>query len=257
MSHLSFSPSEATAGLPAVPGEGSEIPWDSLRIQADDGRSTFLLISRLDEPIGGRWAIFFHGNAMLVSGSGGRYELLRDAGFHVLAVEFRGYGASISVGPPTEEGVYRDAMAGWTYLTETLGVASDSIVVYGFSLGSGLATYVAAQTHLAGVITEGAFTSIPDLGVARYPWLPIRLVARNRFENLQRAKSISDPWLIFHGLNDRVIPFSHSEALAGAARDAQVVPLEAGHDGGVTAEREVALEALQDFARDVFGDAGG
>ena len=252
--YLVFQGAARTDSL-VVPGDEAEFPWDSLRVQADDGTSTFLLVSRLDDPNADRWAIFFHGTGMLVSRSGGRYELLREAGFNVLAVEFRGYGASKAAGPPTEEGAYRDAMAGWTYLTESVGVPSGNIVVYGFSLGSGLATYVATQADVAGLITEGAFTSVTDIAAPMYPWFPVRLFIRYRLENLRRAERISKPWLVFHGRNDQSVPFSHAEALASVAPGARLVPLDSGHDDGVMSDRDVSLMALRTFAREVFGAA--
>jgi uncharacterized protein len=247
-------PGQARTDLPVVPGPEADIPWDSLRVQAADGTPTFLIETRLPANVSGRWAIFFHGNDMLVSDSRGRYELLREAGFNVLAVELRGYGASSSLGPAEERGTYHDAMAGLAYLTESVGVPPDSIVVYGFSLGAGPATYLATQAELAGIVTEGAFTSAPDIAVLRYPWLPIRWFMKTRFSNLQRADSISEPWLIFHGLDDRVVPFSHSEALAAVASTARVVPLETGHSGGVVRDREIAMSALEAFLTEIFGD---
>lgn len=249
-------PGQARTDTTFPPRDAAEFPWDSLRVRAEDGTLTFLVESRLPENLGGRWVIFFHGNGMLVSDSGGRYEWLREAGFNILAVELRGYGASASAGPAEEQGTYQDARAAWTYLTETVGVSSDSIVVYGFSLGSGLATHIAAHADVAGIITEGAFTSALDVAVLRYPWLPIRWFMKTRFANLQRADSISEPWLIFHGLDDRVVPFSHAETLAGAAPDAWVIPLEAGHNDGVIGQRAVSIKALQEFSTHVFGDAG-
>ena len=249
-------PGQSRTDLPIAPGAAAEFPWDSLRVGATDGAPTFLVESRLPTDVSGRWAIFFHGNGMLVSNSGGRYELLRAAGFNVLAVEFRGYGASRSLGPAEEQGTYLDAMAGWTYLTETRGVRPDSIVVYGFSLGSGPATYLAAHEDLAGIITEGAFTSAPDIAVLSYPWLPIRGLMKTRFSNIERADSVSEPWLLFHGRDDRVVPFSHAGVLAKAAPNARVVPLEADHNNGVTKQRETVVNALREFAIEVFGEAG-
>ena len=248
-------PGQSRTDLPIAPGTAAEFPWDSLRVGGADGATTFLIESRLLTDVSGRWAIFFHGNDMLVSDSGGRYALLRAAGFNVLAVEFRGYGASMTLGAAEEGGTYLDAMAGWTYLTETRGVRPDSIVVYGFSIGSGPATFLAAQEDLAGIITEGAFTSAPDIAVLRYPWLPIRWLMKTRFSNIERADSVSEPWLLFHGLDDRVVPFSHAGALAKAAPNARVVPLEAGHSNGVTKHRGTLLNALREFAIEIFDEA--
>jgi dipeptidyl aminopeptidase/acylaminoacyl peptidase len=230
--------------LPADP----TLDWDSTRVLADDGVPVFLLTA--PHPDAGPetpWAIYFHGNGGLVGtpGSIGRYRLLHEAGFSVLAVEFRGYGVSAHAGKPSESGLYADARAAWDHLTTDLGVDPGRIVIYGWSLGSGPATYLADEFDAAALITEGAPTSAPDRAAELYPWVPVRLLMRTRFDNLARARTLQLPWLLFHGRNDVVIPFHHGVALAEADRDAELVPLVAGHNDGVLAERERALEALR------------
>lgn len=237
-------------GLP-VPAEGS-VPWDTLRVRADDGTPVLLLTSTLSGDA--LWALYLHGNGSLI-GSGGnvaRYRMLRAAGFNVVAVEYRGFGASAAVGPPSEAGLYADGRAAWAYLTGTLGVTPERIVLYGWSLGSGVATYLAARHAAAGLITEGAYTRLPDVGQALYPWLPVSLVMRNRFDNLGRAGALDEPWLVFHGRDDTLIPFSHAEALAAASDRARLVPLDAGHNDGVMADERRAAAALRRFAADLF-----
>lgn len=245
---------EAPRGL--VPPITDGLPWDSLRIEADDGSRVFLLESTFADPAKVLWALFFHGNGGLVGSpsSVGRYELLREAGFNVLAVEFRGYGASAAAGPPSEDALYADARAGWRYLTGTLGISPDRVIVYGWSLGSALATHVAAESAPAAVVTEGAPTSLVDVGAARYPWFPVRWIMRSQFDNLERSMHVSSPWLILHGRWDVDVPFHHGQALADAARNGRLVPLNAGHDG-VTVDRDVALGALRELAQQVATSA--
>lgn len=234
-----------------VPPPDAALAWDTLRVRDVTGAPVLLLESRLDEWSARPWVIYFHGNSGSLGSRGNvrRYALLREAGFNVLAVEYRGYGASASAaGPgPSEDGVYLDANAAWSHLTGKLGVPADRVAVYGWSLGSGPATFLATEHRPAALITEGAFTSLPDIGAAMYPWVPVRLIMRNRFDNLHRATALSVPWLLFHGKRDLKVPFSHAEALAAAAPHAQFVRLEATHDGGVVADREVALTALRDL----------
>lgn len=233
-----------------LPKKG-DMPWDSLRIRGDDGVPVFLMESRLDDAAQRPWAIYFHGNAGLLGSRGnvGRYRLLREAGFNVLAVEYRGYGASARSGSPSESGFYADAQAAWKHLTRSLEVEPSRVVVYGWSLGSGPAMYLAAEMRPAGVITEGAFTSLPDVGAARYPWVPAHLVMRNRFDNLARAQTLVIPWILFHSVTDSKVPFSHGKRLAAAARSAQLIPLRGGHDDGVIADRTITLPALRTLAQ--------
>ena len=232
-----------------LPAAGT-IPWDSLRVPAADSVPVFVLESRVDSAPLRPWVIYFHGNAGLVGSRGnvGRYQLLRESGFNVLAVEYRGYGVSSAAGMPSEAGVHADARAAWEHLTRTRGVAPERIVVYGWSLGSGPATKLASETRPAALITEGGFTSLPAVGAELYPWLPVGLIMRTRFDNLARASSVASPWLILHGRQDEEIPFSHGEALSAAAPRARLVTLAAGHDDGVLGDRATALAALRQQA---------
>lgn len=234
----------------AVPADTISIPWDTLWIKAEDQVPVFLVESKIKNKDDAPWVIFFHGNGTLVASPGNleRYRMLQKAGYNVLAVEYRGYGMSSTGTKPSEEGVYADGRAGWNYLTEEVGVAPHRIVIYGFSLGSGIATYLASQLNPGGLITEGAYTELPAVGQEIYPWLPISLIMRNRFPNLERAKSLSLPWLMFHSSNDEVIPFSHGQSLKSAAKDVYFVELNSSHSGGIIKNKNLAMSALQKFA---------
>lgn len=244
------SAGEGKRGRP-VPADDAGIPWDTLRVRAEDGVPVFLVRSTIDSADHRPWAIYFHGNAGMVGSRGNvaRYQLLRDAGFNVLAVEYRGYGASAGSGTVSEAGINLDARGALAFLTDSLRVPRGRIVTYGWSLGSGPAARLAADGGLAAVITEGAFTSLPDVGAQLYPWVPVRLVMRNRFDNRALAASLTVPWIVLHGRNDREIPFAHGQALAAASAAARLVPLDADHDDGVLSDRDVALAALRALAR--------
>lgn len=233
-----------------IPADTATIPWDSIDVQADDGVPVFLLLSRLEEKKEAPWVIFFHGNGLLVGSPPcvDRYQILRETGFNVLAVEFRGYGMS-SEHTVSEKGVYADARAGWTYLTEQIGVNPSQIVLYGWSLGSGVATHLASQVNPAGLITEGAFTALPDVGKETYPWLPVSLIMQNQFDNLDRAGSLSLPWLLLHSRHDKIIPFSHGEKLAATAKNSYLIELRGTHN---EIDRDATLAALNDFFERLF-----
>lgn len=227
------------------------MPWDSMTITADDGVPVFLMTSRVDDSAGRPWALYLHGSAGVIGSRSnvGRYRLLREAGFNVLAVEYRGYGAAVHSGAPSEDGLYTDARAAWSHLTRTLAVNPARVAVYGWSLGSGPATYLATRMGAGALVTEGAFTSLTDAGAARYPWVPTRIIMRNRFDNLERGRTVDVPWLIFHGRTDTRIPFSHGVRLASATPSARLIPLDAGHGAGVVADSAVALPALRKLAQ--------
>lgn len=240
------SAGEGRRGRP-VPEADASIPWDTLLVRADDGVPVFMLVSRVDTTATRPWAIFFHGNAGMVGSrsSVARYALLRDAGFNVVAPEYRGYGAAVASGPVSEAGVHADARAALAYLTASLRIHSRRVIAYGWSLGSGPAARLAAEFDLGAVVTEGGFTSLPDVGAELYPWVPVRLIMRNRFDNIELARRIAEPWIVFHGRRDSEIPFAHGEAIALVGPTARLVPLDAGHDDGVIGDRRVALAELR------------
>jgi pimeloyl-ACP methyl ester carboxylesterase len=232
-----------------LPGRETGVPWDTIRVRDADSVPVLLLESRLDTASGRPWVLYLHGNFGLLGARGNvaRYRLLREAGFNVMTVEYRGFGHSEDAGKPNEKGIYADATAGWEFLTGARGVPPHRVVIYGHSLGGGPATHLAARYPAAALVTEGTSTSLPDVGADRYPWVPVRLIMRNRFASLKRAPSITMPWVVFHGRNDVTIPTEHGEALAAAAPQAQLVLLASDHEGGVVADRATAFPILRDL----------
>jgi pimeloyl-ACP methyl ester carboxylesterase len=231
------------------------LPWDTVRVTTSDGVRILLLESRLAESPDAPWVIYFYGNAGRIADSFAMYYHLREVGLNVLALDYRGYGASQKT-RPSEVGVYADARAAWRHLTETLGVPAKRIVLYGYSLGGAVATQLATETSPAGLITRGTFTSSAAYVHSHFSWQPealVRVLLKDRFENLEKARSLALPWLIFHGVKDSTVPFSHAEILAKTtAGNRRLVPLECGHTNALTLERDRMDEVLREFLRDLF-----
>lgn len=163
------------------------------------------------------WLLVFHGNAGNIA-TPGRPEhaaQMRRLGLGLFAIDYRGYGDSD--GRPSEAGLYRDARAAYDYLTSVRQVPSSRIVIYGHSLGSAVAVELATRVPAAGLIIEGALTSVPDRGAELYPFLPVRLIARNRFPSLERIRTLRMPLLVLHGREDVTIPPVHGRRLFEAA----------------------------------------
>lgn len=224
-----------------LPNASMNIPWDTVVAPASDGGSALLLQSLADVDTD-TWAIVFHGaeNTLGSAGSVEHYRLLRDAGFNVLAVEMRGYGLLAAVAP-SESGIYADATAAWRYLTHDRGVDPARIVLYGSSLGAAAATLLASEQNAAGLITNGAFTTAPDLVRVHYRWLPAHQIMHNRFDNLGRAPEVEERWLIFHGQADSVVPLEHGRDLLAAAPEAELVVFEGGHDSAFESDYRTRL----------------
>jgi pimeloyl-ACP methyl ester carboxylesterase len=239
-----------------ITGEAT-VPWDTVRITTEDGVRVLLMESELDESPAAPWVIYFYGRAGKLADKKGfaMFQLFRELGLNVASVDYRGYGASQKT-VPTEAGVYADAGAAWDHLTKTRGVAPDQVVLYGYSLGGAVATELATQTFPAGLITEGAFSSAPAWVHFHYPFQPealARLVMQNRFENLEKARSLAVPWLILHGRHDEITPISHANALAETTAGPRfLVPLECGHEDAIQLQRDPLESALSEFLGDVF-----
>jgi len=166
----------------------------------------------------GYWILHLHGNAESANYSGqfAHAKALRDLGFHVLAFDYRGFGAS--PGEASEQNVYEDAEAAYQFLVRQ-GIRDNRIILWGHSLGSGPAVELATRHAVAALVLFGAFTSVPGRGAELYPWLPVRWITGIRFDNLARISAIKAPVVIAHSEADRIIPVSHAERLFAAARE--------------------------------------
>lgn len=177
------------------------------------------------------WVLVLHGNAgnLATPGRPEHNHQFRHLGLGVLALDYRGYGDS--EGTPSESGVYADARAAYDYLRDSLQVPPGRIVLYGHSLGSGIAVELATRVEAAALIIEGAFTSVPDRAAEVYPWLPVRWIARNRFPSLERISGLRLPVLVIHGRDDSTIPISHGRRLFAAAPEPKAfLEVAGGHD---------------------------
>ncbi len=146
-----------------------------------------------------------HGNAEDLGDDRYWLESLRHAGFSVFAYDYQGYGTS--QGKPTEKGSYDDENAAYDYLTANLKVPPDRIIIFGRSVGSGPAVYVAARKPAAGLILQSPFVSAFRV-LTRIPMLPF-----DKFPNYKRIKQVRCPVLIIHGTRDSVIEIWHGQKL--------------------------------------------
>nr|CRH05809.1 conserved protein of unknown function [Candidatus Magnetococcus massalia] len=188
--------------------------------------------------------LFFHGNASNVGHMRDYAQLFNGLGYGALFIDYRGYGQSGGV--PSEQGLYEDALACWRYLVEQQGMAPERIIPYGHSLGGGPALWLAQQKTVGAVIVEGAFTSVPDRGQELYPLLPVKLLARTRFNNKARVAQLAVPLLVIHSRDDEVIPVAHGEKLFRLATGEKRLVLTRGnHDGDVELNRAVLSSSLK------------
>lgn len=166
-----------------------------------------------------QWLLYLHGNAGNVTSSvlPHFYARWHALGLNVMAIDYRGFGESESR-TPDEVGTYADARAAYEWLRTARGVPPERIILYGHSLGAGIATELALNVQAAGLIIEGAFTSVPDRGAEIYPWVPVRLISRQRFDNIEKIGKVAMPKMVMHAMDDEIIPYVHGQRLYAAAR---------------------------------------
>lgn len=214
-----------------------------------------------------RLTLYFQGNAAHRGRRGKQFTMLSRLGSDVLIVDYRGYGEN--PGSPSEAGLREDARAVWKYAVEELQYAPGEIVLFGESLGGGVATGLAAElcdagTSPGGIILRASFTSLVDAARAHYPFLPVSWLLVDRYPSEQRLPRVTCPVLVLHGDRDQIIPFEQGERLFAAAPAQSnsgvakkfVRLSEAGHNDILyVAERQVE-GALRDFLASLPSTAG-
>lgn len=191
--------------------------------------------------------LYFHGNAGNISN---RYDWVKDLSrlpANVFIIDYRGYGKS--EGRPSEGGIYLDAQAAYRYLIEKRKIDPKTLVIYGKSIGGGPACELASKFPCAGLILQSPFTSIKDMADRLIPPLPLRWIARTRFDNLGKIQKITVPKLIIHSRNDEVIPFWMSEKLFQAAPEPKQFQTysRAGHNDLIGIEHDDLLKLFGEF----------
>jgi fermentation-respiration switch protein FrsA (DUF1100 family) len=230
-----YRASPATIGLPFKP----------LKLGTTDGETLDgWFVPAQDETRG--LVIFFHGNAGNIAHRLDYLRMFHELGLATLIVDYRGYG--LSSGSPTEQGTYRDAEAIWRHARDVLRFPADRIVLFGESLGGGVAAQLAANHRPAALVLASTFTSVPDLGADLYPLLPIRLLAHIRYETLKKLALISCPVMVIHSRNDEIIPFTHGRRLFEAALPPKkFLEVDGGHNEGLVFSRDDWVRQLGGF----------
>jgi fermentation-respiration switch protein FrsA (DUF1100 family) len=194
----------ARAGLPQA---------EEVTLTSSDGETLFAwyVAPRANKPV----VLYFQGNAEGLAARAGRFTWLTADGTGLLALNYRGYGGS--TGRPSEEGLIRDATAAYDFARARY--PATRIVLFGESLGTGVAVALAAGHEIGALILDAPFTSAADVGAAAYPFAPVRWLMKDKFRSDERIGRVSAPLLVLHGEADRVVPIRFGEALFALARE--------------------------------------
>jgi hypothetical protein len=237
--HLLYLPG---VGCPAL-GDLAALGVREITLKTVDGLS---LLSWYLPPRDGHPVItYLHGNGGHIGYRADRLRWFARNGYGVLMVEYRGYGGN--PGTPSEAGLVADGAAALDFL-DGEGIVPNRLVIYGESLGSGVAVLLAAQREVASLILEAPLTSVAEVAQYHYSFIPAAALVRDRFDSLARIGQVKGPILVLHGERDRVVPVRFGRALFDAAPEPKELWLarEAGHEDLV---RHGAFEAVLDFLR--------
>jgi len=160
--------------------------------------------------------LFLHGNAGSLENRIHKINHFKDMNVNFLLISWRGFSGN--KGKPTEKGLYEDARSAVAWL-KSKGVNENNIIIYGESLGTGVATEIAQNKNFAGIILESPFTSMIDAGKTKYPYLPIRFLLKDKYESNKKINNINSPILIMHGKVDNIVPFYMGEKMYELANE--------------------------------------
>ena len=229
-----------------TPAEAGLGGFEAVAIPTPDGET--LQAWWRPPPLPGQGAVlYFHGNSGSLPQRRDRFEDMAEAGLGVLAVSYRGYGGS--TGRPSEAALIADARTALDWLARRAPPGRTAL--FGESLGSGVAIALAAEREVAGLVLDSPYSSIERVAARLYPWLPVSLLASERFDSEARIGRVREPILISHCTTDRLIPIAEARRLMARARSPVVLDAVPGcaHVEGWAEEpaRARMLAALQAF----------
>ena len=161
--------------------------------------------------------VYFHGNSFDIGERAYRLKRYIDNNWSVIIVAWRGYSGN--KGKPTETNLYLDGESTLNWISRNTDYEYQDLVIYGESLGSGVAVELATRYKFRSVVLEAPFTSIVDIAKQRYKIFPVSLLVLDKFNNIEKIDKISSPLLIISGKNDEIVPHNHSVMLYQKAKE--------------------------------------
>jgi fermentation-respiration switch protein FrsA (DUF1100 family) len=173
--------------------------------------------------------VLFHGNASNLSIAMGHAPYFTNKGYGFLIAEYRGYSGN--PGKPTEEGLYEDARSWFKFLVEKEGIKEERIILFGNSLGSGVAVQLATENpNIKALILFSPFTSLINVAKKHYPIFPIKYLMHDVFDNYFKIHKVKQALLIVHGDKDSIVPVEQGVKLFKKANERKILAIIEGAD---------------------------
>ena len=160
--------------------------------------------------------LFLHGNAGSLENRIHKINHFKNINVNFLLLAWRGFSGN--KGKPTEQGLYEDARSAIRWLISK-GIKENNIIIYGESLGTGVAIEIAQNKKFGGIILESPFTSMIEAGKNKYPYLPVKFLLKDKYESDKKIKNIKSPILIMHGKVDKLVPFYMGKKIYAMANE--------------------------------------
>lgn len=239
-SHFLYFPDHELAGTPA----GIGLQYETVSFDTEDKvkLSGWFITAK-----GQRGVILFcHGNAGNISHRLESIQTFHSLGLSVFIFDYRGYGKS--EGNPTEQGTYLDVKAAHNYLIKEKKVAPKEIIVFGRSIGGAIGAWISKEVEVKALIVESTFTSVSDLGTQIYPFIPVKLLSRFKYNAKEYLPKVNCPVLVIHSRDDEIIPFTHGKKLFEVANDPkQFLEIRGTHNDGFMISAENYKDGLKYF----------
>ena len=187
--------------------------------------------------------LFFHGNAGSLENRTYKLNHFKDLNVNFLIIAWRGFNGN--EGKPNEMGLYEDARSAIKWLSAK-GIKEQNIILYGESLGTGVAVEVAQNKDYAGVILESPFTSMVNMGKKYYPFFPVSFLLKDKFESHRKIKKVLVPVLVLHGKKDKIVPFAMGKKMYEMANEPKFFYFQEYGDHMIDYDTEL-LMALEKF----------
>jgi len=189
--------------------------------------------------------VFFHGNAGSLENRIHKLNHFQEMNVNFLIIAWRGFSGN--KGKPSEKGLYEDGKSAINWLLDK-GVGEKNIIIYGESLGTGVATHLSQNKNFGGLILETPFTSMIDAAKIFYPYIPVGLLLKDKFDNKSKIKNISIPVLIMHGEVDQIVPFFMGKKMYEIANEPKYSYF-TKHDNHMMEYDENLIKALNSFLK--------